>query len=134
MGGGASKATLGACPPGFTSDISSLPSPNESGNYQLILADGKECESHPLKWTGKPIVIGRSETQGSTLRSNDDGTSALHLDLSWDGANWMVKVSQWGLDMTDLYETVKAPFLRIHPHTSARLDFSRTSSLRKAPV
>ncbi|GMI10763.1 hypothetical protein TrRE_jg3074 [Triparma retinervis] len=91
MGGGASKPTLGPCPPEYTSDASTLPAPDEKGNYQFILADGKECNSFPLKWDGKPIVVGRSESQGSTHRSNDEGTSALHLELSWDGTNWIVK-------------------------------------------
>mmetsp|Transcript_3802 Transcript_3802/g.7673 ORF Transcript_3802/g.7673 Transcript_3802/m.7673 type:complete len:262 (-) Transcript_3802:92-877(-) len=93
MGGGSTKPQLTPCPEGYSSDLSSFPPPDSSGNYQLILTDGKENDSYPLKWEGKPIIIGRSESQGSTYRSNDDGTSALHLDISWDdaGKNWVVK-------------------------------------------
>ncbi|GMH56495.1 hypothetical protein TL16_g02147 [Triparma laevis f. inornata] len=69
--------------------------PDSSGNYQLILADGKETVSTPLKITadGKPIIVGRSASQGSTHKSGDDGCSALHLELKWDEGlkRWQAK-------------------------------------------
>jgi len=44
MGGGASKPKFLPTPPGYTSDLSSCPAPSASGNYQMILTDGKESE------------------------------------------------------------------------------------------
>ena len=92
MGGGGSKPY--EPPPAEAKDT--FEPPDGDGNYQLILADGKETVSTPLKATadGKPIIVGRSASQGSTHKSNDDGCSALHLELKWDEGSkrWQAKV------------------------------------------
>ncbi|GMH76551.1 hypothetical protein TrVE_jg7993 [Triparma verrucosa] len=91
MGGGGSKPY--EPPPAEAKDT--FEPPDGDGNYQLILADGKETVSTPLKATadGKPIIVGRSSSQGSTHKSNDDGCSALHLELKWDEGSkrWQAK-------------------------------------------
>ena len=94
MGGGGSKG-YGPSPPDFVAVFDTPP--NASGNYQLFMHDGKDSTAIPLKDNGKPIIVGRSTTAGSTVKSDDEGTSAQHLSLEWDTAAscWQAKVRLW---------------------------------------
>ena len=94
MGGGSSSPKwLPAPAGGYTSDPASCP-PIGENNYIFVMSDGKEIDSYDLdlkKHDNKPIVIGRSASQGSTIKSNDDNCSACHLEINWNGTNWTAK-------------------------------------------
>jgi hypothetical protein len=61
-------------------------------NYDLVIsAHETSIKSYPLKMPeeGGPIKIGRSSTSGATVKVSDENVSGLHLEINWDGLDWV---------------------------------------------
>ena len=97
MGGGGSKKSklvvLEAPEYALYCDGKSNFPPIGPDNYDLVISEKEHnIKSFPLRMpeNGEPIRIGRSSTSGANVKISDENVSGVHLEIVWDGRDWVV--------------------------------------------